>query len=143
MGWNTNGKHLWIVILSSSLLVFLGCGKTSNSRYHGEDLDSIVLRTRYMSYACGDCFPQYRVVEVISSESGLDPYNVVFDTVDIQVLFPEDIDEDSMLGVTCGAICGDFKMSGRIDTVGLIDTLYLVDVVTSLRDSCCDGMPGY
>ena len=39
--------------------------------------DSVTLKLTYMAYACGDCYPQYRVDEVVYSENSEEEFFLI------------------------------------------------------------------
>ena len=82
-----------IIIVFAILLAVIICLIISNIKLRMDNIessenfrflivDSVSVQVRYMAYACGECFPQYRIEKVFFSEA--DPMDFLNNEVSIE-----------------------------------------------------------
>jgi hypothetical protein len=127
---------LIVSILAGTLLVTLFIGFKSHFQKQSRKAN---VKCRYMAYACGECEPQYKIVEVIK---GFDLNKQKLINKDIKVVFKSSSLESKIDSLTqkC-AICYDFLFYGDLSYLPVKEYYEIkVDTCTvKLRDkTSCD-----
>jgi hypothetical protein len=101
--------------------------------------DSVSVQLSYMAYACGDCFPQYRVDKVLSSEYNDKTY-LYNKEIDVQFVgenLNQQIEELDKLG--CSGTCYIYTLSGVLKRNGFgMFKLEAFDGQIDVDKDCCD-----
>lgn len=73
--------------------------------------DEITIRTNYTMYACGECYPQHRIKEIINPKQG---FEFLLDK-EINIIYSSRKQEDSIKKATekC-IICYQFFFTGKV-----------------------------
>lgn len=112
------------VLFAALLAGTAGCTRT---------IGTGTVRCHYMSYACGDCAPQFRVDSVLNG-----PLDELVDQ-DIQVV----LDGSTAFVDTLDClICWTFIAEGTARMHGSTGTLHAIRVERRLRPDCCDHSAG-
>ena len=88
-----------------------------------------------MAYACGDCYPQYKITTVLDSK-GFSKQELL--EKDIKVVFTDKefgkrLDEQVQKCI----ICYEFELIGRLTEINEEYTLYSDSCTANLREDCC------
>ncbi|MES2732405.1 MAG: hypothetical protein V4714_11670 [Bacteroidota bacterium] len=109
--------------------------------YIPKDIDTITVKSYYMMYACGDCYPQYKVKEVLKPDN---KYSYLVDKL-IDVKYESEALEQQINKQTeqC-VICYDFFLTGRLKYSKSKGYSLEVDSARAILRSndCCDSPTG-
>jgi hypothetical protein len=109
-----NGKYFLIIYLL--IFLFYSCDNSSKIKlsklekkleYNRED--SVSLKLKDMGYACGECFPQYRIDSVLYSENGNFDFYL---NKEIHLTFMEKGLKEEFNNLKCSGFCYDYYLSG-------------------------------
>jgi len=95
----------------------------------------VTVKCTYMMYACGDCQPQYNIVDVVSSSQELDSKRLI--GRDIYVEFNKSSDQDLVDNSKC-IICHVFELTGTLNKEGNTHKLYVENSNITLIPDCCE-----
>jgi hypothetical protein len=130
-------KSKKILFFGLIILTLIFCGFFGYS-YIPKTIDkSVIIKCRYMAYACGDCYPQYRVDEVINSLSEKTKETIL--KQDISVFYEKKELENSIDKQTSKCvICFNFYFTGVLKhskSKGYF--LDVSDAKAELKPNCC------
>ncbi len=126
------------IVIILLLTLTLAVGTWAAYTFIPKSIDKqVTLKCRYMAYACGDCYPQYRVDEVIIPSSG----NLQEDMLkkEISVFYKAKELENHISKETSKCIiCYDFYFSGELKQSASKGYFLEVDSAKiELRPNCC------
>lgn len=122
----------WLIILALTTFGFFGYS------YIPKTIDKeVLIKCRYMAYACGDCYPQYRVDDIIKSSS--ERTNQLIYKREISVFYDSKKLESSISRETSKCtICFEFYLSGVLKhskSKGYFLEVNSANVI--LKPNCC------
>jgi len=128
-------SFLIIVVISSALL--FGAWKAYDGIYFKKDAGTMTIKCRYMAYACGDCYPQWRTDSSFAAENDLkelieESFYVIYKGKGVDESFPDSINK-------C-IICYDFYFTGLMKKTLIGKYKFETDSFQVKMDSpdCCN-----
>ena len=100
--------------------------------------DNVKIKCNYMAYACGDCYPQFKVKDIIQGNNS--EVKKILDS-EIEVVFTDDkLQEAVDKGTYKCVICYDFIFTGNLKKSFRKGTYFLAHTVKIKlkNDSCCN-----
>jgi hypothetical protein len=121
-----NNKYTNFIFLACLIILFQSC--------KNNEIKGVEIRCRYQMYACGDCFPQYKVLEVKNVAPDIEKKII---GLDIFIFEKMNINKNILEGEVC-LICFDIYAIGNLRKERRGYVLYAESVEKQLIPDCCD-----
>lgn len=131
---NNQMRNKFIIITLACSLLVVGAFFFTSISINNEPVE---IKFRYMAYACGDCYPQYRIEAIKPMDSSLNKFLKKEVSVEFSSLEQEKAVKKQ--GADC-MICCDFFFTGHLKKSIYKGTFFKVEKArVDVNESCCSN----